>query len=168
LPGDQFGRAADIVPNGLPIFGASEKIERSLTDLRRDQREFDKYGDVVGSLARQLNTVTNSVENLGKRTRAMSRKLKTVEALPNQQAAEKLLGFSANDIMDGAPKRPVTQRQFGLPQPDLRRILGIRSRMTPRLFDLNRRAHDCPGSRTLKYGENRLLLAANIFVKRKP
>jgi hypothetical protein len=31
----------------------------------------------------------------------MSRKLKSVEALPDQQVAEKLLGLSANDILDG-------------------------------------------------------------------
>lgn len=63
--------------------------------------EFDKYGDVVSGLARQLNTASNSVENLGRRTRAMSRKLKTVEALPEQQTAEKILGFSSGDVLDG-------------------------------------------------------------------
>ncbi len=62
--------------------------------------EFDKYGDVVSALARQLNTASNSVESLGRRTRAMSRKLKSVEALPDQEAAKKLLGFSANDMLD--------------------------------------------------------------------
>jgi DNA recombination protein RmuC len=64
--------------------------------------EFDKYGDVVSALARQLNTASNSVENLGRRTRAMSRKLKSVEALPDQKVAEKLLGFSASDMLDGS------------------------------------------------------------------
>jgi DNA recombination protein RmuC len=64
--------------------------------------EFDKYGDVVSGLARQLNTASNSVESLGRRTRAMSRKLKSVEALPDQRGAEQLLGFSANDMLDGS------------------------------------------------------------------
>jgi DNA recombination protein RmuC len=63
--------------------------------------EFDKYGDVVSSLARQLNAAGNSVDNLGKRTRIMSRKLKDVEILSDQQAAEKLLGFSGDDAVDG-------------------------------------------------------------------
>ena len=62
--------------------------------------EFDKYGDVVTALARQLNTASNSVESLGRRTRAMARKLKTVEALPDQQAAENVLGFSSEDTLD--------------------------------------------------------------------
>ena len=62
--------------------------------------EFDKYGDVVGSLARQLNAASNSVDSLGKRTRAMSRKLKDVEVLSDQQASKRLLGFSGDDAID--------------------------------------------------------------------
>jgi DNA recombination protein RmuC len=64
--------------------------------------EFDKYGTVVTALSRQLTTASNSVENLGKRTRAMSRKLKDVELLSDHQAAEKLLGLSADEIVDGS------------------------------------------------------------------
>ena len=63
--------------------------------------EFDKYGDVVSSLARQLNAASNSVDTLGKRTRVMSRKLKDVEVLSDQHAAERLLGFSGDDAVDG-------------------------------------------------------------------
>ena len=62
--------------------------------------EFDKYGDVVGSLARQLNAASNSVDSLGRRARVMSRKLKDV-VLSDQQAAERLLGFSGDDAVDG-------------------------------------------------------------------
>jgi DNA recombination protein RmuC len=62
--------------------------------------EFDKYGDVVNSLARQLNAASNSVDSLGKRTRVMSRKLKDVEVLSDRQAAERLLGFAADDALD--------------------------------------------------------------------
>ena len=69
--------------------------------------EFDKYGEVVGALARQLNTASNSVESLDRRTRAMSRKLKTVEALPDQSTAEKLLGFTSDDSMRDGRDKPV-------------------------------------------------------------
>jgi DNA recombination protein RmuC len=62
--------------------------------------EFDKYGDVVSSLARQLNAASNSVDSLGRRTRVMSRNLKDVEVLSDQQAAERLLGFAADDAID--------------------------------------------------------------------
>ena len=70
--------------------------------------EFDKYGDVVSSLARQLNAASNSVDSLGKRTRVMSRKLKDVEVLSDQQAAERLLGFAADDAIDERVDEMVT------------------------------------------------------------
>ena len=57
------------------------------------KKEFENYGEVVDKLGRQLTTAGNSVENLGKRARIMSRKLKTVEVLPDQTTAERLLGF---------------------------------------------------------------------------
>jgi DNA recombination protein RmuC len=52
--------------------------------------EFGKYNDVVDRLAKQLNTAAKSVENLGMRTRAMNRKLRDVEILP-ECAAQILL-----------------------------------------------------------------------------
>jgi len=72
--------------------------------------EFGKYGDVVSSLARQLNAASNSVDSLGRRTRVMSRKLKDVEVLSDEQAAERLLGFAANDAVDESFDERRTQR----------------------------------------------------------
>jgi len=63
--------------------------------------EFDKYGTVVSALAKQLTTASNSVENLGRRTRAMSRKLKDVELLSDGKTAENLLGLSDEIGDDG-------------------------------------------------------------------
>jgi DNA recombination protein RmuC len=63
--------------------------------------EFDKYGTVVNALAKQLTTASNSVESLGRRTRAMSRKLKDVELLSDHGIADKLLGLSDEEILDG-------------------------------------------------------------------
>jgi DNA anti-recombination protein RmuC len=56
---------------------------------------------VVNALARQLTTASNSVENLGRRTRAMSRKLKDVELLSDSERAENLLGLSDEIVDDG-------------------------------------------------------------------
>jgi CRISPR type IV-associated protein Csf3 len=69
---------------------------------------------VVTSLARQLNAASNSVDSLGKRTRIMSRKLKDVEVRSDQQAAEKLLGFAADDAIDesGFEVAPVGKLRF--------------------------------------------------------
>lgn len=55
------------------------------------QSEFVKYNEVVDTLSRQLNTAANSVKKLGTRTRAMTRKLRDVEKLPDAEA-QKLLG----------------------------------------------------------------------------
>jgi DNA recombination protein RmuC len=48
--------------------------------------EFSKYNEVVDRLAKQLSTVSKSVETLGIRSRAMNRKLRDVEKLPEATA----------------------------------------------------------------------------------
>jgi len=53
--------------------------------------EFGKFGDVLAAAKRQLQAVTNSIEAAEVRTRAMDRKLKDVEALPEPEARQ-LLG----------------------------------------------------------------------------
>jgi len=55
--------------------------------------EFGKYNDVVTRLGNQLQTASNSVHSLGQRTRAMDRKLRSVETLPEDGSAARLLGL---------------------------------------------------------------------------
>ncbi|MBI4081341.1 MAG: DNA recombination protein RmuC [Candidatus Lambdaproteobacteria bacterium] len=55
------------------------------------QLEFGKYNKVVDSLSKQLDTASNSVKQLGVRTRAMNRKLRDVET-PLQDSGGGLLG----------------------------------------------------------------------------
>ena len=50
--------------------------------------EFGKFGDVLSKVKRQLNTASNTIEQTGMRTRAMERKLRTVEELPTDETAE--------------------------------------------------------------------------------
>ncbi len=61
--------------------------------------EFGKYNGVVDSLSKQLNTAANSVKNLGIRTRAMNRKLRDVEKLP-EETAKIILGPALVDAED--------------------------------------------------------------------
>jgi DNA recombination protein RmuC len=56
--------------------------------------EFKKYNDTVGRVAKQLKTVAGSVDDLDRRTRAMDRALKTVETLPDDGSATRLLGLN--------------------------------------------------------------------------
>lgn len=59
--------------------------------------EFGKFGDVLAKTKSQLETVTRSIEAAEVRTRQMNRKLRDVEALPEERAAG-LLG----DALSGA------------------------------------------------------------------
>jgi DNA recombination protein RmuC len=61
--------------------------------------EFQKYGDVVSSLSRQLTLASTSVEKLGTRARIMTQKLRNVEVLPDNKAAGELLGLSSDATM---------------------------------------------------------------------
>jgi DNA recombination protein RmuC len=49
--------------------------------------EFGKFGDVLAALKKQLATASNTIEQAETRTRAMDRRLRSVEALPAEQAA---------------------------------------------------------------------------------
>lgn len=60
--------------------------------------EFDKFGDVLDKVRKKLDEATNQIEATGVRTRAITRRLRTVEALP-QSDTEKLLG-AADDADD--------------------------------------------------------------------
>ncbi len=66
--------------------------------------EFDRYGNVVNTLSRQLTTASNSVESLGRRTRAMSRKLKGVETLPDDKLQKVFSAFQSKNSSMAARK----------------------------------------------------------------
>ena len=53
--------------------------------------EFGKFGEVLAATKRQLQTVTNSIDSAEQRTRAMEKRLKGVEALPEPDS-KRLLG----------------------------------------------------------------------------
>ncbi|MBS0316581.1 MAG: DNA recombination protein RmuC, partial [Proteobacteria bacterium] len=50
--------------------------------------EFGKFGDVLARVKSQTQTVLNTIDSAEVRSRAMGRALKTVEALPQPQAAQ--------------------------------------------------------------------------------
>jgi DNA recombination protein RmuC len=53
--------------------------------------EFDKFGDVLDKVRKKLDEASNQLDNTGVRTRAITRRLKTVQALPEADS-ERLLG----------------------------------------------------------------------------
>ena len=63
--------------------------------------EFGKFGDVLEKVKRQLNAASNTIDSTQTRTRAMTRKLRDVEALPSDEAAG-LLGLEDGEVLDEA------------------------------------------------------------------
>ena len=59
--------------------------------------EFGKFGHVLATVKRQLNTASNTIEQTGVRTRAMERKLRAVEELPSETSTE-ILELSDSEI----------------------------------------------------------------------
>ena len=65
------------------------------------KNEFEKFGQVLAKTRQQLQTVTNTIVEAETRTRQMERKLRQVEALPEQQAG-RLIGTGQDDAEPGA------------------------------------------------------------------
>ena len=59
--------------------------------------EFGKFGGVMAKLKKQLNAAANTVDETGVRTRAMERRLRTVEELTVEEASVQL------GLPDGLP-----------------------------------------------------------------
>lgn len=76
--------------NALQVGFRSLAIEKRSSEvwhiLGAVRTEFGRYNEVVDRLAKQLNTAAKSVESLGVRTRAMNRRLRDVERLPDETA----------------------------------------------------------------------------------
>ena len=67
--------------------------------------EFGKFGEVLDKVKRQLDTASRSIEQTGTRTRAMERKLRSVESLPGDKATE-LLGLDDPDPEEDEERLP--------------------------------------------------------------
>jgi DNA recombination protein RmuC len=59
--------------------------------------EFAKFGDVLGRLKAQLQTASNTIDQAETRTRQMTRALRSVEALPAEQATQLLPAERSED-----------------------------------------------------------------------
>lgn len=65
--------------------------------------EFGKFGDVLAKVKSQTQTVLNTLDSAETRSRAMNRALKTVEALPQDQARQ-VLPLDAPDESESVPR----------------------------------------------------------------
>lgn len=72
----------------LAIQKRSSEVWRTLGAVKT---EFGKFGDVLDAVQKKLTEASNKIEQTGVRTRAIQRKLREVESLPGEEAAN-LLG----------------------------------------------------------------------------
>jgi len=63
------------------------------------KHEFGKFGGVLDKVKRQLDTAGRTIEETGVRTRAMEKKLRSVEELP-ADAATAMLDLAQDDPVD--------------------------------------------------------------------
>lgn len=82
----------------LAIEKRSDEVRRTLSAVKT---EFGKFGAVLDKTRKQLDTVRNSIDNAGVRTRAIERKLRDMESLSVEEA---------DDVLDDLPG--------ALPEPD--------------------------------------------------
>jgi DNA recombination protein RmuC len=71
----------------LAIEQRSSEVWKVLSAVKH---EFGKFGDVLEKVKRQLDTAGRTIEETGVRTRAMERKLRSVEELPADASTEML------------------------------------------------------------------------------
>jgi len=72
---------------GFRTLAIEKRSSEVWTILSAVKTEFAKFGDVLDRVKKQLETASSTIESTGSRTRAMARKLKSVEALPQENSA---------------------------------------------------------------------------------
>ncbi|MEM8609169.1 MAG: DNA recombination protein RmuC [Myxococcota bacterium] len=82
---------------GFRTLAIEQRSSEVWTVLGAVKTEFGKFGDVLAKVKRQLETAGRTIEETGVRTRAMERKLRTVEELPADAASVVL------DLAEGEP-----------------------------------------------------------------
>ena len=70
--------------------------------------EFGKFGEVLEKTRKKLQEASNTIESAEVRTRAMARQLRSVEALPAEQAGALLaVDDTLQVVVDPPPRHPV-------------------------------------------------------------
>jgi DNA recombination protein RmuC len=86
----------------LAIEQRAVEVWRTLAAIKT---EFAKFGETLDRVQKQLDTASRTIEQTGQRSRAMERKLRAVESLPEDQARDVLglAGLEA-DLSDPEPE----------------------------------------------------------------
>ena len=82
----------------LAIEKRSSEVWKVLSAVKA---EFGKFGDVLDRVKKQLDTASRSIDQTGTRSRAIEKRLRSVEELPPEDDPAALLGLSAAGAADG-------------------------------------------------------------------
>lgn len=75
---------------GFQTLAIEQRASEVWRVLAAVKTEFGKFGDVLAKVKKQLNTASKTIDQTETRTRAMERKLRTVEQLPGSEALDVL------------------------------------------------------------------------------
>jgi DNA recombination protein RmuC len=78
---------------GFRTLAIEKRSSEVWTILSAVKTEFGKFGEVLSKVKKQLDTASNTIDRTSERTRAMQRKLREVEALPEAESMQ-LLGLA--------------------------------------------------------------------------
>jgi len=84
---------------GFRTLAIAKRSSEVWTLLGAVKSEFGKFGTVLEKTRKQLDTVRNSIDSAGQRTRAIERRLRSVETLSGEDARQ-LLGDNLPAIED--------------------------------------------------------------------
>jgi hypothetical protein len=88
-------------PDGLPYPGHSKKKQRLDHPWRCQNMEFESFGGMLEKAQKNIQTASNQLDEvMGKRTRAIQRKLKGVEALEGSESQTILSDVTSTDLLE--------------------------------------------------------------------
>ena len=85
---------------GFQTLAIEQRASEVVKLLGAVKTEFGKFGDVLDKVKKQLNTATRTIEESGVRTRAIERKLRLVEQLPEFEATTMLQLPDTEEIVE--------------------------------------------------------------------
>lgn len=94
---------------GFQTLAIEERASEVWRTLRAVKTEFRKFGDTLDKVKQQLHTASRTIEQTGVRSRALERKLKNVEQLPESESATEII------FTDEKAKESHKKRGFSLP-----------------------------------------------------
>ena len=93
---------------GFRTLAIEKRSSEVWTVLSAVKTEFGKFGDVLDRVKKQLDTASRSIDQTGTRSRAIERRLRSVEELPTSDEASGLLGLAVPDIAEDTESPPST------------------------------------------------------------